>query len=176
MSWVRPFLQREWERHAWSQRREPANGVATATAAALMGMECVVYMGKGGGYHSSGSKCIQDAPAGAEVIPVTEGTGTLKDACSACFREWTRRISDTHYCLGSVMGPQPFPTIVRDFQAVISKEIKEQLARKEGRSPDTVLACVGGGSNAIGAFYHFIDDPSVRPDWLWGSGSGRRYA
>ena len=86
----------------------------------------------------------------------------MKDACSAAFREWTNRIADTHYCLGSVMGPHPFPTIVRDFQAVISREIKEQLMEKEGKLPDAVIACVGGGSNAIGAFYHFIDDPSVR--------------
>ena len=99
---------------------------------------------------------------GAEVVPVTSGTGTLKDACSAAFREWTNRISDTHYCIGSVMGPHPFPTMVRDFQAVISKEIKEQLLEKEGKLPDAVIACVGGGSNAIGAFYHFINDPSVR--------------
>ncbi|MBO7725659.1 MAG: pyridoxal-phosphate dependent enzyme, partial [Thermoguttaceae bacterium] len=90
------------------------------------------------------------------------GTGTLKDAVSETFREWTTRISDTHYVLGSVMGPHPFPTIVRDFQAVISKEIKEQVLEKEGRLPDVVLACVGGGSNAIGAFYHFINDESVR--------------
>jgi tryptophan synthase beta chain len=99
---------------------------------------------------------------GAEVVPVTTGTGTLKDACSAAFREWTNRISDTHYCLGSVMGPHPFPTIVRDFQAVISQEFKAQVLEKEGRLPDAVIACVGGGSNAIGAFYHFIDEPSVR--------------
>ena len=91
-----------------------------------------------------------------------EGTATLKDAVSATFREWTQRIDDTHYVLGSVMGPHPFPTIVRDFQAVISREIKQQLAEAEGRLPDAVLACVGGGSNAIGAFYHFIDEPSVR--------------
>ena len=99
---------------------------------------------------------------GAKVVPVTSGTATLKDACSAAFREWTTRISDTHYCLGSVMGPHPFPTLVRDFQAVISREIKAQMLEKEGRLPDAVLACVGGGSNAIGAFYHFIEDPSVR--------------
>ena len=98
---------------------------------------------------------------GATVIPVTTGTGTLKDACSACFREWTNRISDTHYCLGSVMGPHPFPTIVRDFQAVISKEIKEQIMEAEGRLPDAVIACVGGGSNAIGAFFNFIEDKDV---------------
>ena len=99
---------------------------------------------------------------GATVVPVTSGTATLKDACSAAFREWTTRIADTHYCLGSVMGPHPFPTMVRDFQAVISREIKAQMLEKEGRLPDAVLACVGGGSNAIGAFYHFIEDPSVR--------------
>ncbi len=99
---------------------------------------------------------------GSKVIPVTTGTATLKDAVSEAMREWTTRISDTHYCLGSVMGPHPFPTIVRDFQAVISKEIKEQILEKEGRLPDAVLACVGGGSNAIGSFYHFFGDDSVR--------------
>ena len=99
---------------------------------------------------------------GAQVIPVKTGTGTLKDAVSEAMREWTSRISDTHYCLGSVMGPHPFPTIVRDFQAVISREIKEQLFEKEGRLPDAVIACVGGGSNAIGSFYHFIEDAEVR--------------
>jgi tryptophan synthase beta chain len=99
---------------------------------------------------------------GAEVIPVKTGTATLKDAVSEAMREWTARISDTHYCLGSVMGPHPFPTIVRDFQAVISKEIRAQILEKEGRLPDAVIACVGGGSNAIGAFYHFINDDSVK--------------
>lgn len=99
---------------------------------------------------------------GAEVIPVTTGTTTLKDAVSEAMREWTSRISDTHYCLGSVMGPHPFPTIVRDFQAVISKEIKAQILEKEGRLPDAVIACVGGGSNAIGSFYHFIEDKEVQ--------------
>jgi tryptophan synthase beta chain len=99
---------------------------------------------------------------GAEVRPVSTGTGTLKDAVSETFREWTNRIDDTHYVLGSVMGPHPFPTIVRDFQAVISREIKAQMLEAEGRLPDAVLACVGGGSNAIGAFYHFIEEPTVR--------------
>ena len=137
------------------------HGVAAATAAALMGMECVVFMGKEDTERQA-LNVYRMRLLGAEVIPVTTGTGTLKDACSAAFREWTSRISDTHYCLGSVMGPHPFPTMVRDFQAVISKEIKEQLFEKEGRLPDAVIACVGGGSNAIGAFYHFIDEPSVR--------------
>ena len=99
---------------------------------------------------------------GSEVIPVTTGTATLKDAVSEAMREWTKRIDDTHYCLGSVMGPHPFPTIVRDFQAVISREAREQILEKEGRLPDAVMACVGGGSNAIGSFYHFIPDESVR--------------
>ena len=99
---------------------------------------------------------------GAQVVPVTSGTATLKDAVSEAMREWTSRIDDTHYCLGSVMGPHPFPTIVRDFQAVISRETKAQLLEKEGGLPDAVIACVGGGSNAMGSFYHFIDDSTVR--------------
>ena len=137
------------------------HGVATATVAALLGMECVVFMGK--------LDCERQALnvyrmklLGAEVVPVETGTATLKDAVSQAMREWTSRIADTHYCLGSVMGPHPFPTIVRDFQAVISREIREQLLEKEGRLPDAVLACVGGGSNAIGTFYHFIGDKGVR--------------
>ena len=137
------------------------HGVATATAAALFGMECVVFMGKEDTRRQA-LNVYKMRLLGAEVVPVTTGTATLKDACSAAFREWTTRISDTHYCLGSVMGPHPFPTMVRDFQAVISREIKAQLREKEGRLPDAVLACVGGGSNAIGAFYHFIETPSVR--------------
>ena len=99
---------------------------------------------------------------GSEVIPVKSGTATLKDAVSEAMREWTKRIDDTHYCLGSVMGPHPFPTIVRDFQAVISKESRKQILEKENKLPDAVIACVGGGSNAIGSFYHFIDDKNVR--------------
>lgn len=137
------------------------HGVATATVAALMGMDCEIFMGA--------VDCERQALnvyrmklLGAKVHPVTSGTATLKDAVSETMREWTNRIDDTHYVLGSVMGPHPFPTIVRDFQAVISKEIKEELLEKEGRLPDAVLACVGGGSNAIGAFYHFINDKGVQ--------------
>lgn len=137
------------------------HGVATATVAALMGMECEIFMG------------IEDTKRqalnvyrmrllGAKVNAISSGTGTLKDAVSATMREWSSRIEDTHYVLGSVMGPHPFPTMIRDFQAVISKEIKQQILEKEGRLPDAVLACVGGGSNAIGAFYNFIEDKSVR--------------
>ena len=137
------------------------HGVATATAAALMGMQCVVFMGQEDTKRQA-LNVYRMRLLGAEVVPVTTGTGTLKDAVSEAMREWTRRIDDTHYCLGSVMGPHPFPTIVRDFQAVISREIKQQLQEKEGRLPDAVIACVGGGSNAIGSFYHFIPEPSVR--------------
>ena len=137
------------------------HGVATATAAALMDMECVVFMGVEDTKRQA-LNVYRMKLLGADVIPVTSGTGTLKDAVSEAMREWTNRIADTHYCLGSVMGPHPFPTIVRDFQAVISKEIKEQMMEKEGRLPDVVMACVGGGSNAIGSFYHFINDPEVK--------------
>ncbi len=137
------------------------HGVATATAAALMGMECVVFMGKEDTIRQA-LNVYRMRLLGAEVIPVTSGTATLKDAVSEAMREWTSRISDTHYCLGSVMGPHPFPTIVRDFQAVISKEIREQILQKEGKLPDAVIACVGGGSNAIGSFYHFLKDDGVR--------------
>ena len=137
------------------------HGVATATAAALMGMECVVFMGKEDTERQA-LNVYRMRLLGADVVPVTTGTATLKDAVSEAMREWTRRIDDTHYCLGSVMGPHPFPTIVRDFQAVISRETKAQMLEKEGRLPDAVLACVGGGSNAMGSFYHFIEDKSVR--------------
>nr|WP_081668352.1 tryptophan synthase subunit beta [Butyrivibrio sp. MC2013] len=137
------------------------HGVATATAAALMGMECVVFMGEEDTKRQA-LNVYRMKLLGASVVPVTSGTATLKDAVSEAMREWTSRIDDTHYCLGSVMGPHPFPTIVRDFQAVISKEIKEQILEKEGRLPDAVIACVGGGSNAIGSFYHFIEDEDVQ--------------
>ena len=137
------------------------HGVATATAAALMGMECVVFMGEEDTKRQALNVYRMEL-LGAKVVPVTTGTATLKDAVSEAMREWTNRISDTHYCLGSVMGPHPFPTIVRDFQSVISGEIKEQILEKEGRLPDVVMACVGGGSNAIGSFYNFIEDENVR--------------
>lgn len=137
------------------------HGVATATAAALMGMECEVFMGEEDTKRQA-LNVYKMHLLGAKVHPVTTGTATLKDAVSETMREWTNRIDDTHYVLGSVMGPHPFPTIVRDFQAVISREIKEQIMEAEGRLPDAVLACVGGGSNAIGAFYHFIEDEGVR--------------
>ncbi|MBO4391362.1 MAG: tryptophan synthase subunit beta [Lachnospiraceae bacterium] len=136
------------------------HGVATATIAALMGMECEIFMGRVDTERQA-LNVYKMKLLGAKVHPVDSGTATLKDAVSETMREWTSRIEDTHYVLGSVMGPHPFPTIVRDFQAVISKEIKQQMLEKEGRLPDAVLACVGGGSNAIGSFYHFINDPGV---------------
>ena len=137
------------------------HGVATATAAALMGMECVVFMGKVDTERQA-LNVYRMKLLGASVVPVEDGTATLKDAVSATMREWASRIDDTHYCLGSVMGPHPFPTIVRDFQAVISRESRAQILEKEGRLPDYVLACCGGGSNAIGSFYHYINDPDVK--------------
>jgi len=136
------------------------HGVATATVAALMGMECEIFMGREDTERQA-LNVYRMKLLGAKVNAVTSGTATLKDAVSETMREWTNRIDDTHYVLGSVMGPHPFPLIVRDFQSVISKEIKEQMLEVEGKLPDTVIACVGGGSNAIGAFYNFIEDESV---------------
>ena len=137
------------------------HGVASATAAALMDMECVVFMGEED-IRRQALNVYRMKLLGAEVVSVTSGTATLKDAVSEAMREWTHRVNDSHYCLGSAVGPHPFPEIVRDFQAVISKEIKEQILQKEGRLPDAVIACVGGGSNAIGTFYNFIEDKDVR--------------
>ncbi|MEG0133365.1 MAG: tryptophan synthase subunit beta [Clostridium sp.] len=137
------------------------HGVATATAATLMGMKCTIFMGEEDTKRQA-LNVYKMGLLGAEVVPVTSGTATLKDAVSEAMSHWTSRISDTHYVIGSVVGPHPFPTIVRDFQAVISKEIKEQSLSKEGKLPDVVIACVGGGSNAIGAFYNFIEDETVR--------------
>ncbi|MCL2367266.1 MAG: tryptophan synthase subunit beta [Oscillospiraceae bacterium] len=137
------------------------HGVATATASALMGLECEIFMGKEDTERQA-LNVFRMELLGAKVHPVTSGTMTLKDAVNETLREWVSRIDDTHYAIGSVMGPHPFPTMVRDFQKIIGKEIKEQMLHAEGRLPDTVIACVGGGSNAIGAFYEFIDDTSVK--------------
>ena len=136
------------------------HGVATATAAALLNMECEVFMGEEDTDRQA-LNVFRMELMGAKVNSVTKGTRTLKDAVNETMREWTNRVDDTHYVLGSVMGPHPYPTMVRDFQSVISREIKERLLEKEGKLPDAVLACVGGGSNAIGAFFHFIDHPEV---------------
>jgi len=137
------------------------HGVATATAAALMDMECEVFMGKEDTERQALNVYRMNL-LGAKVHPVVSGTQTLKDAVNETMREWVTRIADTHYVLGSVMGPHPFPTIVRDFQKIIGEEIKSQILTAEGKLPDAVIACVGGGSNAIGAFYDFIEDKSVR--------------
>ncbi|MDF2905306.1 MAG: tryptophan synthase subunit beta [Herbinix sp.] len=137
------------------------HGVATATAAALLGLQCEIFMGKEDTERQA-LNVFRMELLGAKVHAVTSGTQTLKDAVNETLREWTKRVEDTHYVLGSVMGPHPFPTIVRDFQSIIGKEVKEQLLEKEGKLPDAVLACVGGGSNAMGLFYEFIADRQVR--------------
>lgn len=137
------------------------HGVATATVAALLGMECEIFMGKEDTERQALNVYRMEL-LGAKVHPVTSGTQTLKDAVNETLREWTKRIDDTHYVIGSVMGPHPFPMMVRDFQSVIGREIKEQLLEKEGKLPDVVMACVGGGSNAMGAFYEFIPDETVQ--------------
>lgn len=136
------------------------HGVATATAAAFLGMECEIFMGKEDTDRQALNVYRMEL-LGAKVHPVTSGTMTLKDAVNETMREWSNRVADTHYVLGSVMGPHPFPMIVRDFQSVISQEAKEQILKKEGKLPAAVVACVGGGSNAMGAFYNFIEDQDV---------------
>ena len=137
------------------------HGVATATVCALMGLECEVYMGETDMKRQSLNVYRMNL-LGAKVTGVASGTATLKDAINEAFRDWVSNIDTTYYCIGSVMGPHPYPTMVRDFQKVISAEIKSQLMEKEGRLPDCVVACVGGGSNAMGAFYNFIEDKSVK--------------
>ena len=136
------------------------HGVATATAAAFLGMECEIFMGKEDTDRQALNVYRMEL-LGARVHPVTSGTMTLKDAVNETMREWSNRVADTHYVLGSVMGPHPFPMIVRDFQSVISQEAKEQILKAEGKLPAAVVACVGGGSNAMGAFYNFIEDKNV---------------
>ena len=136
------------------------HGVATATAAAFLGMECEIFMGKEDTDRQALNVYRMEL-LGAKVHPVTSGTMTLKDAVNETMREWSNRVADTHYILGSVMGPHPFPMIVRDFQSVISQEAKEQILKTEGKLPAAVVACVGGGSNAMGAFYNFIEDQDV---------------
>ncbi len=137
------------------------HGVATATAAALLGMECEIFMGAEDTKRQA-LNVYRMKLLGAKVHGVTSGTQTLKDAVNETFKEWTKRIEDTHYVIGSVMGPYPFPEMIRDFQSVIGKEVKEQMLLLEGRLPDVILACIGGGSNAIGIFHDFIEDPEVR--------------
>ena len=147
------------------------HGVATATVAALMGMECVVYMGKEDTERQA-LNVFRMELLGAKVVPVETGTMTLKDAVNEAMRVWTSRVDDTFYVLGSVMGPHPYPEMVRDFQRVIGKEVKKQMLDKEGRLPDVVMACVGGGSNAMGLFYDFIEDKDVRLIGVEAAGRG----
>ena len=137
------------------------HGVATATAAALLGLECEIYMGKEDTIRQALNVYRMEL-LGAKVHPVETGTMTLKDAVNECMKAWAERMDDTLYVLGSVMGPHPFPMIVRDFQSVISREAKAQILEEEGKLPDVVMACVGGGSNAMGMFYEFINDESVK--------------
>ncbi|WP_317302283.1 tryptophan synthase subunit beta [Acidaminococcus timonensis] len=147
------------------------HGVATATVAALMGLECEVYIGKEDTIRQALNVYRMEL-LGARVVPVTTGTGTLKDAVSEAMRDWATNVEDTFYVLGSCMGPHPYPTIVRDFQKVIGEEVKAQLMEKEGRLPDVVMACVGGGSNAIGLFYDFIKDQEVQLIGVEAAGRG----
>ena len=147
------------------------HGVATATAAALLGMECEVFMGEEDTKRQA-LNVFRMGLLGAKVHTVTTGSKVLKDAVNDAFREWISRVDDTHYVIGSTMGPHPFPTIVRDFQAVISEEIKEQILELEGKLPDMVIACVGGGSNAMGAFYNFLEDEEVKLVGVEAAGKG----
>ena len=147
------------------------HGVATATAAALLGMECEVFMGEEDTRRQA-LNVFRMELLGAKVHTVTTGSKVLKDAVNDAFREWISRVDDTHYVIGSTMGPHPFPTIVRDFQAVISEEIKEQIMELEGKLPDMVIACVGGGSNAMGAFYNFLEDEEVKLVGVEAAGKG----
>ena len=151
------------------------HGVATATVAALMGLECEVYMGREDTIRQALNVYRMEL-LGAKVVPVTTGTGTLKDAVSEAMRDWCTNVEDTFYVLGSCMGPHPYPTIVRDFQKVIGEEVKAQMLEKEGRLPDVVMACVGGGSNAIGLFYDFIPDRDVQLIGVEAAGRGVKTA
>ena len=147
------------------------HGVATATAAALLDMECEVFMGEEDTKRQA-LNVFRMELLGAKVHTVTTGSKVLKDAVNDAFREWISRVDDTHYVIGSTMGPHPFPTIVRDFQAVISEEMKEQILELEGKLPDMVIACVGGGSNAMGSFYNFLDDEEVKLVGVEAAGKG----
>ncbi len=147
------------------------HGVATATAAALLGLECEIFMGKEDTERQALNVYRMEL-LGAKVHPVTSGTMTLKDAVNEAMREWARSFKDTFYLLGSVMGPHPYPTMVRDFQSVISKEARKQILEIEGKLPNLVMACIGGGSNAIGMFYNFINDPDVNLIGVEAAGKG----
>jgi tryptophan synthase beta chain len=165
------LAQRMGKKRVIAETGAGQHGVATATVAALMGMECVVYMGKEDTIRQA-LNVFRMELLGAKVVAVESGTGTLKDAVNEALRVWTARCEDTYYVLGSCMGPHPYPEMVRDFQKVIGEEVKAQLQEKEGRLPDAVLACVGGGSNAMGIFYDFIPDKSVKLIGVEAAGRG----
>ena len=165
------LAQRMGKKRVIAETGADQHGVATATVAALMGMECVVYMGKEDTIRQA-LNVFRMELLGAKVVAVESGTGTLKDAVNEALRVWTARCEDTYYVLGSCMGPHPYPEMVRDFQKVIGEEVKAQLQEKEGRLPDAVLACVGGGSNAMGIFYDFIPDKSVKLIGVEAAGRG----
>ena len=147
------------------------HGVATATVAALFGLECHVYMGEED-IRRQELNVFRMKLLGAEVLPVTSGSGTLKDATNEAIRDWVAGVENTHYIIGSVVGPAPYPTLVRDFQAVIGRETRAQVLAKEGRLPDGLVACVGAGSNAIGMFHEFVDEPQVRMVGVEAAGLG----
>jgi len=147
------------------------HGVATATAAAMFGLECEVFMGQED-IERQALNVFRMRLLGARVTPVTSGTCTLKDACNEAIRDWVTNVADTYYIIGSVVGPHPYPMMVRDFQSIIGEEAREQILEKEGRLPDLLVACVGGGSNAIGLFHAFVDDPSVRMIGVEAAGLG----
>jgi len=165
------LVKRMGKRRIVAETGAGQHGVASATAAALLGLECVVYMGVVDIARQE-PNVFRMKLLGAEVVPVTSGTQTLKDAINEAIRDWVTNVRDTHYLLGSALGPHPYPTIVREFQSVIGIEAREQILRDVGRLPDTVIACVGGGSNAIGVFSGFVDDEQVELIGVEAGGSG----
>ena len=165
------LAQRMGKKHVIAETGAGQHGVATATVAALLGMECTVYMGAEDTKRQA-LNVFRMELLGAKVVPVTTGTATLKDAVNEALRVWTARVEDTYYVIGSVMGPHPYPEMVREFQKVIGREVKAQLLEREGRLPDALLACVGGGSNAMGLFYDFIPDKTVRLIGVEAAGRG----
>jgi tryptophan synthase beta chain len=165
------LAERMGKRRVIAETGAGQHGVATATVAALLGLDCVVYMGEEDTRRQR-LNVVRMQLMGAEVIPVTSGTRTLKDAINEAMRDWVTNVESTHYLIGSVVGPDPFPRMVRDFVKVIGEEIRAQLAEREGRLPDAVVACVGGGSNAIGAFHDFVDAPEVQLVGVEAGGDG----
>jgi tryptophan synthase beta chain len=165
------LTERMGKRRVIAETGAGQHGVATATAAALLGLECVVYMGEED-CRRQRLNVVRMQMMGAQVVPVTSGTRTLKDAINEAMRDWVTNVGSTHYLIGSVVGPHPFPLLVREFQKIIGEEVRADLMEREGRLPDAVVACVGGGSNAMGAFHDFVGDPSVRLVGVEAGGEG----